>query len=209
MIATRSSHGLFAVTAAATVGYIALSRLVRKGKTRASDATAREEVLTHVSARAKRLAEATGHIGTWYTHVPLAAGALALLARDRRLVAGATIASASLASTALSRVLDHVHDRRTPPPGKTRIDPDAQSYPSGHALETTAVALASAWVLAREAIVPVAVAMPVAVLASAISGLGRLVLDRHWSTDSAAGYCAGIALGTACAGSYELARGRR
>ena len=68
------------------------------------------------------------------------------------------------------------------------------------------MSLVVAWILARERLAPRAVVAPAAVAASAISGVGRLILDRHWTTDSIAGYLAGIALGTACAGGYEVAR---
>lgn len=198
--------GLFSTAAAAIGAYVLVSSAVERGKTRRDDAKARRKIVRHSSKRAKRLAETTGHIGKWYTHVPAAAvgaTALALTGHGRAAIA---VGSISAAAAAASRILDRVHDHRTPPPGKLAIDPDAQSYPSGHALETTSVALASAWILAREQIVPAAIGFPIAALASVISGVGRLALDRHWMTDSAAGYCAGIALASTCAGVYELAK---
>ena len=207
--------GLFATSAVASAGYACVSRLVFRRRRRSgsttevgrADAGAREAVQRSTSDRAKRLAEATGHVGKWYTHVPLSlAGGLVLALRGRH-AAAAAIAGSSLLAAGASRVLDRVHDQRTPPPGKG--DPDAQSYPSGHALETTAASLTSSWVLARERVAPTAATAPIAVVLSLVSGLGRLVLDRHWSTDSLAGYLAGIALGSACAGTYELVVGDR
>jgi membrane-associated phospholipid phosphatase len=41
-------------------------------------------------------------------------------------------------------------------------------------------------------------------LASIAAGAGRLLLDRHWTSDVIGGYCAGIALGATGAGLYEL-----
>lgn len=196
---------LFGASATATLGYAAVSTLVARRKTSHEDGQARREILKHASKRARTLAEATGHIGKWYTLVPLALLGAGALARKRRYAAAATIATASIAAAAISPVLDRVMKFRAPPPGKERTK---QSFPSGHALETTTVSVAAAWALAREGIVPGWVIAPVAIAASAISGLGRLVLDRHWSTDSAAGYCAGLALGCACAGAYELASRR-
>ncbi len=198
----RHTLGLFATATAATLGYVALARLVQRGTTRRDDARARRKALRHATPRAKKLAETTGHIGKWYTHVPLALTGAAILARCDRRAAAATLATSSLLAVAASPILDRVHPKRKPPPGKH--DPKAQSYPSGHALETTTVALAAGWILSRERIAPPAVVAPAAVAAAAISGLGRLVLDRHWTTDSIAGYLAGIALGSACAGVYEL-----
>ncbi|HEU0036849.1 MAG TPA: phosphatase PAP2 family protein [Kofleriaceae bacterium] len=177
---------------------------MRERKTTDEDRRARREAMKLASPRAKRLAEATGHIGKWYTLVPAALAGASVLAWRRRPAAAATVATTALAATAAHRILDRVHHHREPPPGKQRIKPHAQSYPSGHAIETTSSMIAASWVLVRERIAPAWAVVPVAVLASTISGLGRLILDRHWSTDSAGGYLAGIALGSAAAGAYEL-----
>ncbi len=198
--------GLLATTAAATLGYLAITQLVQTGKTRRKDARARRKALRAATPRAKQIAGVTGHIGKWYMHVPLALGGAALLWRSDHREAAATLAGSSLLAAAGSPLLDRIHELRKPPPGKH--DPNAQSFPSGHALETTAVSLVVAWILARERIAPRSVMAPAAVAASAVSGLGRLVLDRHWTTDSIAGYLAGIALGSACATGYEVARTR-
>lgn len=194
--------GWLGASALATAGYAAMSTVVAKRKTSTEDRKARREILRHSTKRAKKLAEATGHIGKWYTLVPLALASAAWLAKEERYAAAVTIAGAALGAATLSPVLDRVMKFRQPPPGKK--DPTAQSYPSGHALETTSVFIPGAWVLAREGLVNPWIAAPVAVVASVVSGAGRLILDRHWSTDSAAGYCAGIALGSACAGLYEI-----
>ena len=52
--------------------------------------------------------------------------------------------------------------------------------------------LAPRWSLAPLGLLPLA------------TGAGRLVLDRHWTSDVLGGYCAGVALGATCAGVYEL-----
>ena len=196
--------GLFTTAAVATAGYVLVSSAVERGKTRVDDKRARNKIVRRSSKPLRLFSEATGHVGKWYLHMPASALGAGVLARAGHRQAAATLASTSVIAATASRLLDRLHDHRTPPPGKH--DPSAQSYPSGHAIETTSVALVAAWILAREYIAPVAVVAPAAVLVSLISGLGRLALDRHWVTDSAAGYCAGIALGAACAGSFELAR---
>lgn len=195
--------GLFTTAAVASTGYVLMSSAVERGKTRTRDARARRTIVRSSSKRLRQFSEATGHIGKWYAHMPasaLGAGALAWTGHRRAAVA---LASTSVAAAAASRILDRVHNHRTPPPGKG--DPSAQSYPSGHAIETTSVTLVAAWILARERLAPAWIVAPVAVLLSLISGLGRLPLDRHWVSDSAAGYCAGIALGAVGAGAFELA----
>ena len=206
-MATRAAVGWLAAAAAAAAAYGVLTRRVRRGATQPRDADARRAILSHSSSRARRLADATGHIGKWYTLVPAALAGAGALVVARRGAAGATLASAALVAAAASPVLERVHAGRRPPPGKTREDPDAhRSFPSNHAFETTAVALVAAWVLAREGLAPPAAVAAPAALAALISGVGRLVLDRHWVSDSAAGYCAGVALGGACLAGYEHAR---
>lgn len=201
--ADRPLLGLLATTAAASLTYLAITQLVQTGKTRRKDKRARRKALRAATPRARRVADITGHIGKWYMTVPLALGGAALLARRDHREAAATLAASSIVAAIASPLLDRVHELRKPPPGKG--DPNAQSFPSGHALETTTVSLVAAWILARERIAPASAVAPAAVAASAISGLGRLVLDRHWTTDSIAGYLAGIALGSACAAGYEAA----
>jgi membrane-associated phospholipid phosphatase len=202
----RSAAGWFVAAGAAAIGYLALSRRVRRGQTRSLDANARREVLQRASRPARMVADATGPIGKWYVYVPAAAAGAAALARDRRYPAAVTIAGVAISAAGLGPILDRVHAHRTPPPGKARKQPAAQSFPSGHALETTAVALAAAWIVAREKLAPVGVVAPVAAALALVSGLGRIVLDRHWLTDGAAGYIGGIALGALTAGAYEVAR---
>jgi membrane-associated phospholipid phosphatase len=198
---------LFGASAAATIGYAAISTLVAGRKTSSEDAKARRKILKHSSRRAKKLAEATGHIGKWYTLVPLGLAAGGALAWHGKLAAGATIAGLSIVAPASSSILDRVMKWRKPPPGKP--NQSNTSYPSGHALETTAVSVAAAWILARERIASGFVVGPIAATLAAVSGLGRLVMDRHWTSDSAAGYCAGVALGCAGAGVYELTSSKR
>jgi membrane-associated phospholipid phosphatase len=202
----RSAIGWFLVSAAAAVAHHALARRVRRGETRELDASARREVLSHASRPARVVAMASGPVGKWYVYVPAAAASAAALGRDGRYSAAATIAGVAVSAAGLGPILDRLHAHRTPPPGKRREEPAAQSFPSGHALETTAVALAAAWIVAREKLAPVGVVAPVAAALALVSGLGRIVLDRHWLTDGAAGYIGGIALGALTAGAYEVAR---
>jgi membrane-associated phospholipid phosphatase len=193
---------LFGASALATLGYAIISRQVAENKTWDEDLKAREKIVEHSTKDAKKAAQATHHIGKWYTLVPLGLAAGLALASKGKVVAGATVAAVSIAAPTASSVLDRVMKWRKPPPGKP--NQENTSYPSGHALETTAVSVATAWILARERIATGWILGPLAAALAAISGLGRLVMDRHWTTDSAAGYCAGIALGCASAGVYEI-----
>jgi membrane-associated phospholipid phosphatase len=193
---------LFGASALATLGYAAISAQVAKNKTWDEDLKARQEVVERTTTRAKKAAQATHHIGKWYWNAPLGLVAGALLASRGKRAAAASIAFVGIAAPIAKEVLDRVMKWRQPPPGKPKQSDT--SYPSGHALETTAVGITTAWILAREGIARGWVVAPIAACAAAVSGLGRLVLDRHWSTDLVAGYCAGVALGCATAGAYEL-----
>jgi undecaprenyl-diphosphatase len=127
-----------------------------------------------------------------------------LIISGRRAAAFA-IAGASIGGAVLTPLLERVVPIRRPPPEHPEYDhPFKQSYPSGHALRTSATATTTSYVLWREGKAPWA-GGPLA-LASLVSSGGKLVLSRHWTTDVIGGYLAGIAWGTACASLYELAR---
>ncbi|MDQ3696565.1 MAG: phosphatase PAP2 family protein, partial [Gemmatimonadota bacterium] len=67
-----------------------------------------------------------------------------------------------------------------------------------------AVALTGAYVLAREGIGDPRLIVPVALALPATSGVGRMYLDRHWATDVAGGWLAGLSVAACCAALYEL-----
>jgi undecaprenyl-diphosphatase len=144
--------GLFTTAAVATAGYLLVSSAVERGTSRVDDKKARRTIIRRSSKPLRIFSEATGHIGKWYLHMPVATLGAGALARTGHRQAAATLASTSVSAAAASRLLDHVHNHRTPPPGKH--DPSAQSYPSGHAIETTSVAFVASWILAREQVAP-------------------------------------------------------
>jgi undecaprenyl-diphosphatase len=122
--------------------------------------------------------------------------------RGRNAGALAVVAS-SLGAVALTRALDRWFERRGPSPRRGRLS--HHSFPSGHALQTSAVAVTTGYVLAREGLGPRWLPAPLGFVPLA-AGAGKLLLARHWSTDVVAGYCAGIAWGAVCAGCYEASR---
>jgi len=184
-----------------TVAFLVLARAVARRDTSYRDGTARGLFPKRRNRRTKRVAAALGPLGKEWVHGPLA---IAVAAHAWRHGAGAGALApplASLAGTALSRIFERTMPQRSPPPG--RHSPTEPSFPSGHSLETMAVALTSAYVLTREELVAARIALPVALVVPVVSGLGRLYLDRHWGSDVLGGWLAGIAVATVCATMYE------
>jgi undecaprenyl-diphosphatase len=191
----------------AAIGFAVLARKVRRHRTRHLDATVRKAIPKRPRRASRFVAEALTPLGKWYGQMPAAALVAAATWRSRGPRAAIPIASASAAAASLAWLLERVIRQRTPPAG--RHSPTEPSFPSGHALQTGAVAWATAYVLAREGLASPARAVPVALIVPGVSGLAKLWLDRHWFTDVLAGYLLGGAIAASSAAAYELARPRR
>lgn len=197
---------LLGTSALATLGYVLVSERVARRKTGKMDRKVRRKARQQAKAEnpvGHAAATASGPLGKWYGHLPAALGTAWKFQKRGRTAAALAITGTSLGAIVLSRVLDRVMKHRAPPPG--RGEPDKQSYPSGHAIETTSVSIVSGYALLRERLASPLVALPL-MGASLASGIGRLALDRHWASDLLGGYFAGVAFGTACAGIYEWRR---
>jgi undecaprenyl-diphosphatase len=92
---------------------------------------------------------------------------------------------------------------RTPPPG--RHSPTEPAFPSGHALQTSALAWTTAYVLVREGLINGATSAPLAMILPASAGLTKLYLDKHWFTDVVGGYLLGAAIAATASAAYEVA----
>ena len=112
------------------------------------------------------------------------------------------VTGVAIVSALMPPLLAWLLPKRLSPPERRKLS--RHSYPSGHALKTSAVAVTTSYVLLREGMAPGWSVAPFGA-ASLAAGAGRLLLDRHWTSDVVGGYCAGIALGAAGAGIYELA----
>jgi membrane-associated phospholipid phosphatase len=143
-----------------------------------------------------------GPLGKPWVHGPVTA-LLAAYTRPRSRAGAVAIVLSSGASAAVSHLFESSFPHRPAPPGK-RKNRSEPSFPSGHSLETAATALTTAYVLAREGRADAWFTVPVSVIVPAISGAGRLVLDRHWTTDVVGGWLAGTAIAACCAAAYEL-----
>ena len=84
---------------------------------------------------------------------------------------------------------------RPPKPGSRRR---TDSYPSGHTTGVTALALTTAHVLHRQALISHTTAALIAGGAPALMGAYRVIADDHWTTDVFGGWMLGGAAGLAC-----------
>ena len=205
---TLLSRCLFGAAALSALGFGLVSLAVARGKTSRFDRRAKRRVhVLRIDSRhpkaLRTVAVGTTPLGNWWAYVPPSLVTARRLQGQGRTAAALTVAGTAVSAALLPLLLDRLLQHRLPPP--ERHEPSKQSYPSGHALQTSAVAVATSYVLLREGIAPRWSVAPLG-LASLAAGAGRLLLDRHWTTDVVGGYLAGVSLGATCAGLYELRR---
>ena len=194
---------LLGLTVMALAGFGYTARLVANRRTEPYDEQARAELQSVRAPAADAAAKASGPLGKEFLHFPAAVGlALALRQHELGMRAGIPVAASALAELVNRLVTETIHIRVVPP-GHPAHHTGKPSFPSGHAMETTAVALSSAYVLARERMVAPAPAFLFASALAAASTVGRLVLDRHWVSDAVGGALLGVAVASASAAAYE------
>jgi undecaprenyl-diphosphatase len=197
---------LFGTAVLAAAGFAAVTAAVMQGKTRLFDREAKRRVhearvdLGYGRA-VRRAALGTTPLGKWWGYLPASLATARRLALRGRGAGAAAVAGTALVAALTPPLLKKLLPQRLAPPERARFS--RHSYPSGHALQTSAVAVVTSYVLLREGMAPRWFVAP-AGLASLAAGAGRLLLDRHWTSDVIGGYCAGIALGATGAGVYEL-----
>jgi membrane-associated phospholipid phosphatase len=200
-----SQRVLWSISALAGAAFIVVSRQVSRRQTAGGDRQVREGLQERRRSVGDDVAHATNPLGKEWFHLPAAAALGLYIARRSRTRGSArgalTPVIASIAAEVLSRVADRLPPYRRPPAGHPK--PHKPSFPSGHALETTAVAGIGAYVLAREHLASAPAAFGTAAGLSLASTLGRLYLDRHWASDAVAGTALGLSVAAACAALYE------
>jgi membrane-associated phospholipid phosphatase len=195
---------LCSVSLLAAAGFVAAARRVGRRETVSTDRRLRQKLQNARGAAGDVAARASNPLGKEWFHLP-AGIALSSYIASRGQGKGAMVpVVASAAAEVASRILDRMPPHQRPPAGHPK--PHKPSFPSGHALETTAVAGASAYVLARENLVSAPVVFAAAATLSLASTMGRLYLDRHWASDAIAGTALGISIAAGCAALYEQAR---
>lgn len=192
---------LLATGAGAALGFVALARAVNRRQLNASDRSARDQVQANRTASGDTTAKAASPLGSEFVHGPVALGVSIYLGWKNVGVAAALPVVASSVTVAASELFEQVTDWQDPPPGHPKQH--EASFPSGHALETSAVGLTSAYLLAREELVHPAPALGVVATISIATTASRIYLDRHWISDAVGGWLLGVATAaTLCAG-YE------
>ena len=122
----------------------------------------------------------------------VAAGTIALFAARRRSDA-LTVLLGTLSAWAASGLLKVAYGIPRPR-ARDPFDPFVSyGFPSGHTMVTLVACGLLAWAVGRRASLPVRVALAVAVaIVSVVSGLSRMVLDAHWTSDVVAGLALGV-----------------
>lgn len=192
---------LLATAGLSALGFGLVARAVSRGKLKQLDAGTQRRLAGERSPALELAAVATTPTGKWWAHLPTSLANAARLYRHGKVEGAVAIVASSVGAVALTRLLDRWFERRGPYPRRGHTS--NHSFPSGHALQSSAVALTTGYVLLREHLAPRWAAGPLGALPLA-AGAGKLLLARHWSTDVLGGYFAGVAWGSTCAGLYEL-----
>ena len=192
---------LLGVSTAAALTFSALAVILFRGETTAFDAALRTTVAGVHSSSLHVFSLALSWAGSFRVLGPLAgAVALWLWSRERRR-ASTTAGLMSMSSVLITWALKGLF-HRTRPLGAVAFPELGYSFPSGHSLDTMAIAVTFTYVLYREDLAP-RWAIGAAIIFSLLVGMSRVYLDVHWATDVIGGWCLGAVIAASCAFLYE------
>lgn len=153
----------------------------------------------------RRVAGAATLAGEKFVHPVIAAvtsGALFLTRPGPPLRFVLPLAGASLGGIVAHHLVKVVYHRPRPAVALLR-DKSEAAFPSGHTTNATAVMTTSAFILVREGLVPLPVAVVGVIVLCLATGLSRVALGWHWGTDVLGGWMAGIGIAALACAWYE------
>ena len=115
------------------------------------------------------------------------------------------LAGASLGGIIAHHLVKFVYHRPRPQVALDRDKTEA-AYPSGHTTNATAVVATSAYLLVREGILPLPIAVACLIGLCLATGFSRVALGWHWGTDVLGGWMAGTGIAALACWGYEAAR---
>lgn len=154
----------------------------------ALDRRIRRAVMRRRGRRVKAVASALGVVTSRWLLLPLALAAWAVGRGPRTVEAGRGVASALMIEMLLASALKLASGRKRPCHGG---DPDrwhqpgGRSMPSGHTANAVAAATVLAAATGSDAV------LAAGLTAVVLTGISRVVADRHWASDVAAGLAVG------------------
>lgn len=155
--------------------------------------------------RLMRVARVGTMPGENYVHPAM--GALIAFTIVRRRPGSASRVLIPMALASLGAIVAHhavklVYRRRRPEIALRRgkVEP---AFPSGHTADATAVLATGAYLLVREGVLPARIAIPLASALALGTGVSRVVLGWHWTTDVMGGWMTGVGVAAECAVVYE------
>lgn len=112
------------------------------------------------------------------------------------------MASASLGAILAHHAVKIVYRRRRPEIALRRgkMEP---AFPSGHTADATAVLATGAYLLVREGILSPPFATSLAAALALGTGVSRVALGWHWSTDVVGGWITGVGVASMCMAEYD------
>ena len=155
--------------------------------------------------RAAGLATLTGEKFVHPVIAAVTAGTLYLTRPGPALRYVLPMAGASLGGIIAHHLVKFVYHRPRPQVALDRDKTEA-AYPSGHTTNATAVVATSAYILVREGLVPLPLATACVIGLSLATGVSRVALGWHWSTDVLGGWMAGTGIAALACWGYEAVR---
>ena len=209
MSSPKRIAALASLATLSAAAFAALAVAVARNRTHKTDERLLEEIAPPEDHPARRAAELMTPFGKSWMYLPLTgvcAGMLLATTREARDLPSRGVAILAVAmSGSMAGFLNPRFDDWLPqpeaPPG--REDTTQAVFPSGHAFGPGAITLSAAYVLSREAEVPMWVTLPLASVVPLTMAGARLVEAKHWASDVAGGFLTAIALSAVSLIAYE------